>query len=709
MDTYQPYVVAFAQNKGEEVVFTRLDALVRVPNPDNLTWEFAAKCNGQRTVREISTLFPAEKSSLVEQIFVTLKQEKLVYDSRMLYQAFHDWSAMPMVTTFGLSDQEIVALVSEPVTLPKSVEEAIPLADTSVDQTTAGRKTSRSFTGEAISHSELSTLLYAMYKKQESVPSAGAFYSSVVYCAVLRDSTDLKSGLYVYDHYAHTLLLVRRVMPMEKIAAVLGSSMVENASVVFFITSQVGRIAKKYGSRAYRYALLEAGHIAQNAYVSTIRTRIGVCEYGGFFDEHVENLLDTETEGNMPLIVMIAGVESELETKGDGYEKLFKRLEPWAKEKGLIDSVSYAFRSVDGYTMSVCVAETMKKIGKTRNFSLGSGLTAYEAMSKAVAEAYERYVSGQVRIDTKQGEESSDSMPTLDINLICPQKDAYLASIGLTSERQTHFVVGERYLGGRVKIPVDQVFYPVTEKEVGPMSYFANSTGIATHTEESIAVKKAVLELIERDAIGVHWYAQATPDQIDPATCSDWIRYRIDELVASGREAVFLRLTTDFTPVVMCMILGKTYPYCVIGSASEETHAKAVEKSLTEAEITLVSLLNSRRKKILPEKVRSVDDHATHSAQHKREDIAWMLSGKVIPLSEADVDVLGVEDALRKMNPVVVRLDDPSSSLMPVVKVVSEKLLPITFGYGAEHYGHPRLAGLGLEWKQYPALPHPLA
>lgn len=483
----------------------------------------------------------------------------------------------------------------------------------------------------------------------------------------------------------------------------------EGEEVVFFITSQVDRIAKKYGNRAYRYALLEAGHIAQNAYISAIGTRIGVCEYGGFFDEHVEKLLDMETEGNMPLIVMIAGVESGTQAKGDGYEDLFKRLEPWAKERGMFDSVSYAFRASGSYTMSVCVAETVKKVGRKRDFSLGSGLTAYEAMSKAAAEAYERHVSRQVRVDMKQGEESSDSVPTLDINLICPQKDAYLASVGLTSERSTHFVVGERYLGGRVKIPVDQVFYPIMVKDLGSVSYSANSTGIATHTNESIAVQKAALELIERDAIGVHWYSQTTPNQIDPITCSDWIKYRVDELIAVGREVVFLQLTTDFTPVVMCLILGKTYPYCVTGSASADTHAEAIDKSLTEAEITLVALLNSRRKKIHPEKVLSVEDHAAYTARHKKKDIAWMFSGKVIPLLEADTDVTGVEEVLRQMNPVVVRLDDPASSFMPVIKVVSEKVLPITFGHGAEHYGHPRLAELGLKWKQYPALPHPLA
>jgi hypothetical protein len=46
-----------------------------------------------------------------------------------------------------------------------------------------------------------------------------------------------------------------------------------------------------------------------------------------------------------------------------------------------------------------------------------------------------------------------------------------------------------------------------------------------------------------------------------------------------------------------------------------------------------------------------------------------------------------------------------SSDELWVVKVLSNELLPLTFGEGSEPRGHPRLANLGLAWRE-PGYPH---
>jgi hypothetical protein len=44
---------------------------------------------------------------------------------------------------------------------------------------------------------------------------------------------------------------------------------------------------------------------------------------------------------------------------------------------------------------------------------------------------------------------------------------------------------------------------------------------------------------------------------------------------------------------------------------------------------------------------------------------------------------------------------------LQVVRVLSEKLIPINFGYGSEHRGHPRMAMVGCSWgEEYPSIPH---
>lgn len=548
-------------------------------------------------------------------------------------------------------------------------------------------------------------MLASMCSKS-AIPSAGGFYPLVVYVAVFRVE-GMNPGLYAYEASTHSLAVVLDDLPEEKIVAIMGNRIVERSAAVLFVTANVDRVAQKYSNRAYRFVLLEAGHAMQNAYLFASGTRVGVCEYGGFLDNETTELLglDAGSEKPLPLIAMLVGVRSEEELASDTYEALFKSLEPWLKSRNFIDSVHYALRSVEGYRMSVYAAETAKKYDDREEVQLGTGLTSFEAMAKALAEAYERYVSTRVRVDT----EASQIQEVFDLNHISSQKEEYRLRENLSEDPPKHFVIGRRYSGGAVKVPVDQVFYPFDWGDLGAPGYYANSTGVAAYTDEEIATHKAAFELIERDAIAAHWYGRKTPKRIDPDTCSSWIRYRVKAIRAMGREVVFLRLTLDLTPVAACIITGSSYPYYVLGGASAATHAEAIEKSLSEAEITLTSFLGVERTRIKPEDVVTVDDHGTHAAYLKEEDISWMLASKSLSLAEVDAQVVGIQEALRALDPVVVRLDDPATDFMPVVRVLSEKLLPITFGYGSEHYGHPRLSALGLRWEHYPALPHPLA
>jgi hypothetical protein len=109
------------------------------------------------------------------------------------------------------------------------------------------------------------------------------------------------------------------------------------------------------------------------------------------------------------------------------------------------------------------------------------------------------------------------------------------------------------------------------------------------------------------------------------------------------------------------------------------------------------------------EKVWSVDGHAKFLAGSNYSHFGWFLQGRVVPIFVADSSCLSVEESLVKINPVVVSLNGDENKVLFVVRVLSEKLLPITFGYGSEHYGHPRLNDVGLNWGEYPAVPHPLA
>ena len=55
---------------------------------------------------------------------------------------------------------------------------------------------------------------------------------------------------------------------------------------------QCSRAARfKYGQRGYRFALLEAGHVAQNAALVAAALRLSLLPYGGFYDARLDEIL----------------------------------------------------------------------------------------------------------------------------------------------------------------------------------------------------------------------------------------------------------------------------------------------------------------------------------------------------------------------------------------------------------------------------------
>ncbi len=72
-----------------------------------------------------------------------------------------------------------------------------------------------------------------------------------------------------------------------------------------FMTSLFERNFRKYGERGYRHILLEAGHVGQNIYLTSISVGIPVRAIAGTRDAEIENLLgiDGQTESLVNTII----------------------------------------------------------------------------------------------------------------------------------------------------------------------------------------------------------------------------------------------------------------------------------------------------------------------------------------------------------------------------------------------------------------------
>ncbi len=110
-----------------------------------------------------------------------------------------------------------------------------------------------------------------------SCPSAGALYPCELY--VQADGiSGLESGLYHYDPFAYDLCLLRR-------------SEAEAPRLSFFITAILHRAAWKYDLRAYRYCLLDAGHLLESILLASMNLGIELQPCHDFPDQETNRQL----------------------------------------------------------------------------------------------------------------------------------------------------------------------------------------------------------------------------------------------------------------------------------------------------------------------------------------------------------------------------------------------------------------------------------
>jgi len=134
------------------------------------------------------------------------------------------------------------------------------------------RKSVRSFKDKEVSEHDLNELIWAGYGGEEHryVPSAGAIYP-----------------LQVFYRYRDTLDYY-------------------GAPAYIIIAVDYDKITKRYGERGKRYAILEAGHVAQNITLRAIELGLGTVMIGAFRDRRIKKRLNIDTE---PLYIIAVGYE----------------------------------------------------------------------------------------------------------------------------------------------------------------------------------------------------------------------------------------------------------------------------------------------------------------------------------------------------------------------------------------------------------------
>lgn len=728
----RPLAVLFGYRDGHnKLAFIGRAGRIIVEGHSRELLQILRLCDGLTPLQEIRRKCAGISHRVFSSLLRVSLKHGLVCDSRALYRLFHLDSSNPMQFESGLSPADVVRLQAaahRPTGSTARIE--LPSLATPFLALSAQRHTTRSFKDRRIPARELAGLLESMYgaRSGRSTPSAGALYPLRLYVFVRSQKQSIPKGTYEYLPARHQLVPVGPSFSDERLSRMLDSAdAASNSAFVIFVAAEMDRSPRKYANRGYRYTLIEVGHAAQGAALYCAEQGLGVLEYGGFQDQIAASVLGLNFPKEAVLLTLIVGAPAQGSRLHEQDPRQLSD-QAWALSQRLVGEGrpirritvhelrrgNYVMPRLVGVALYRAPTPFVPKRAERRLAAFATGVATDETIVKTISEGYERYRSGCLRTDmTARAVELG--APWLDPRVISPYTGQQLRF--LSSRRFQPFdpripwqwVEGQRYPSGETTyVTVDNVFYPLHKRQLGRrLCHEANSSGVAAHSDFRQAILNGLLELIERDAIAVMWYAKRRVRAVSDVMVGNGIRDRASYWRSNGRQVKFLDLTLDSVPVVVATIYSRNlYPHFVSGAAAGFNYETAIEKAFNEAEFMLLSWIAVRRRAIRSEKVRTPDHHGI--LYFSKRSLAWLRWLLMAKQADPGRVTLRESDLLAAFDPVVVDLNrDDKRSGLHVVRVISGRLLPLNFGYGKEHYGHARLKVLGWRWtRRWPSLPH---
>jgi thiazole/oxazole-forming peptide maturase SagD family component len=708
----RPYAIACVpEGEGIRVKFpfsARIEAA-------NLAWEILRACNGVTTVADVSAQVQTQlgvDAEVVDEAIEQLSGLGVLVDSSKAFRVLHHLTKNPaqFANNLTLAEGSALAQADRLPVKPASVTHRVEQREGSGLATLQAPGSCRGVADRALSPDALAHILVSGYRvprrkgDQRSIPSAGALYPLKLYAILTRDHGDLSEGYYEYDPERRQLGLFGRLDEFALEHAFNSEPAVYGATAIVVIAADMERQAAKYGNRAYRFMHLEAGAAAYAMQLAAVEEGLGSLIHGGFLDDPLARELgmnDNEAPGRIePLIAVALGhpaaptadMRVALEALSTTLTGPGKPLGGgWARPVGM---------GSDALGFYAAVTPLNGADGDDQRTGGGTAPSQAHARIKSLAEAYERYAAGLVRVDvtasarelTARGERWLDPRRVAPLTPAQYERRPHLQPF--SEERPLQWVAGADANGQRVLLVVDTAFYPIRASQWDRKPVIAaNSSGMAAFTDEEEATRRALAELIERHGLMRHWYTRTAPRRVPKEELPYHWQRRIDHWQARGHAVHVLDISQHGVPVVEVVAVSDEYPAFVAGAAASLTAAEhALQKAFQEAELSLMSMrARPQPDPIAPADVVSLTDHRTLYAQPEyAEHVRWLWSGELggpLPRVTATSDQL-----MRDLDAVVVRVG-PTDGPLHVVRVLSEHLIPLSFGPGGGYHTHPSLNG----------------
>ncbi len=176
----------------------------------------------------------------------------------------------------------------------------------SLEETLWQRKSTRSFSGKALTTKQIGQLLWAAQgvnrpaNQHRTAPSAGGTYPLEIYYIV-------SDGVYHYLPDQHAAVQVKSGNMWKALNKVgLTTESAYNAPCIFIITAVIERTYSKYKEPAEHYVYLEGGHAAQNLLLQLIPLGLGGVPNGSILTPKANKLLGMSKE-EQPIYILAVG------------------------------------------------------------------------------------------------------------------------------------------------------------------------------------------------------------------------------------------------------------------------------------------------------------------------------------------------------------------------------------------------------------------
>lgn len=247
------------------------------------------------------------------------------------WELFHEnskYSPLERHPTFALhpSDSQVVSVMRtlrrvKPYTdrAKVALPRAWPAAVVGADELLRCRESARGFGAAGIDLPELAKTLYMAYgltrdnegtafpRPFRTIPSGGALYPLELYVVASRVE-GLAPGLYHFDAEDHELDTLDGGERTQRIAACfVQSELALQCAAIVLVSAVFVRTIFKYGDRGYRFLLLEAGHLAQNAILCATGLGLAAVPIGGYDDRALDELLGFDGLSESTIYALLLG------------------------------------------------------------------------------------------------------------------------------------------------------------------------------------------------------------------------------------------------------------------------------------------------------------------------------------------------------------------------------------------------------------------